>query len=261
MTNTSIFVGCSFTNGDGLVGEKNSPNLWVNQLHQSAEQLKSTTVINLGISGNDNSTIFQNAIDACIALPTYLFVSWTSFPRIKINPGVETYVTKQLWHPNSKVTEIVLHKNLTYSKKYLTELKHKFFDLVHDHYEILKILEYSATIKKLASLTNTKVFFTNAILPWDTDYFVKKEKTSPTDTTEYTRQILFAETRSDDEFWILYDKIHNDYFNAGYPGKEWLNVYNGFKKHFMLDIGSDGIHPGPDSHRAFSKFLVEKIRI
>jgi len=261
MNQTSVFVGCSFTKGEGLVGEKDSPDLWINRLHNSIELLNATTLINLGLGGNSNETIFQNAVEALANSPAYLFVSWTSFPRLYINPGVETYSTKQLWSPISDIADIELHKNITYTKKYLTDARNRFFDLFHDHYSIVKILEYSTIITKLCAVTGTKVFFINAILPWDLDYFVKKEITVPSNTTPYTQHLLDAETRDDEEFWQLYNRIHNDYGVAGYPGPEWLNLYQGFKKNFMLDLGTDDMHPGPVSNKAFSEFLIEKIRI
>ena len=259
MNKTSVFVGCSFTKGEGLVGEKDSPDLWVNQLHQSVKALNSTTLINLGISGNSNETIFQNAVEAIATGPAYLFVSWTSFPRLLINPGVEINKTEQLWSPASELNDIQLHNNIIYTKKYLTDVKNRFFNLLHDHHSIVKILEYSTAIKKLCLITGTKVFFINAILPWDLDYFVKQSAVVPSDTTKYTQQLLDVEARDDENFLELYNIIHSEYSVAGCPGPEWVNLYQGFKKNFMLDLGTDEMHPGPISNKAFSDFLIKKI--
>ena len=257
--NTTVFVGCSFTKGSGLIGEQASPDLWVNQLHQSVSQLQSTELINLGAGGNNNETIFQDSVEAIITCPTYLFVGWTLFPRITINPGIEMYETKQCWGSWETSNEIRLNKNLIYTKKYLTDVKDKLFDLLNDHYEIIKILKYSTLITNLCLLSNTKVFFINGLIPWDTDYFIKQEETLPSNTTQYTQQLLNADSRDDAEFWMLYNKIHNEYNIAGYPGNNWLNLYQAYNKSFMLDFGTDNLHPGPNSNRAFAEFLTKKL--
>jgi hypothetical protein len=256
--NTTIFVGCSFTKGEGLVDEKTSPDLWVNQLHQSATPLKETTLINLAEGGNSNEIIFHDAVRSLASSPKYLFVVWTIFPRLWINPSVELYDTAQLWGPSTKLLDVNLHQ-VNYSKKYLTDIKNRFFDLIHDHYEIVKVLEYSQTITKLSKLSNTKVFFINGLLPWDTDYFTKQDQTVPSNTTQYTQSLLNADTRSDQEYWSLYNTVHAAYATAGLPDDHWLNLYRSYKKHFMLDLGTDDAHPGPLSNQAFSKFLLEKI--
>ena len=258
MSNTSIFVGCSFTKGEGLSGEKTDPGLWVNQLHQAVPWLTSTDLVNLAEGGNNNETIFHNAITAITESPKYLFVVWTIFPRFKINPGVELYNTNQNWGPVIELFDLNLH-NVNYSKKYLTDIKNRFFDLLHDHYEIVKILEYTKTITKLSALTNTKVFFINGLLPWDDNYFIKKPHTVPSDTTSYTQQILNADTRADDEYWKLYDLIHSQYDRIGMSVDLWLNLYQGYQKNFMLDLGIDNQHPGPLSNRAFFEFLLKKL--
>jgi hypothetical protein len=256
--NTTVFVGCSFTKGEGLVGEKTSPDLWVNRLYQSVGPLKETTLINLAEGGNSNETIFHDAVRSLASSPKYLFVVWTIFPRFWINPSIELYNTPQHWGPATELFDINLHR-VTYSKKYLTDIKNRFFDLIHDHYEIVKILEYSQTIIKLSKLSNTKVFFINGLLPWDNNYFNKQEQTVPSNTTQYTQSLLDADTRDDQEYWALYNAVHNAYVGAGLPNDQWLNLYHGYKKHFMLDVGIDDTHPGPLSNQTFSKFLLEKI--
>lgn len=253
-----MFVGCSFTKGEGLPGEKTDPDLWVNRLHQSIPELGSTSLINLAEGGNNNETIFQDAVNSLASSPKYLFVVWTIFPRLQINPGVELYNTSQNWSPATELVNIELHTK-KYSKKYLADIKNRFFDLLHDHYEIVKVLRYSQTITNLSKVTNTKIFFINGLLPWDNNYFVKLPQTQITDTTLYTQLILNGDTRDDIEYWGLYDKIHNEYTVAGLPGASWINLYQGYQQNFVIDVGTDGRHPGPISNWEFSEFLIKKI--
>ena len=256
--NTTVFVGASVTVGAGLPKEKNDPDSWVNRLHGFIPELNSTALINLANGGTSNEAIFHDAVDSLASSPKYLFVAWTSFPRLRINPSVELYETGQIWTAGSTLTDINF-LNLNYSKKYLTDIKNRFLDLLHDHYEIIKVLKYSQTITKLSKLTNTKLFFINATLPWDDNYFIKLPHTQLTDTTRYTQSILEADSRDDAEYWGIYDKIHSDYAAVGLPDARWINLYQSYQPNFVIDLGTDNQHPGPLSNLAFSEFLIKKI--
>jgi hypothetical protein len=256
--NATVFVGCSFTKGEGLPKERTDPDLWVNRLHQLVPVLNSTELINLAQGGNNNETIFHDAVNSLADSPRYLFVVWTVFPRIRINPGVELYNTTQNWSPATELVDLHLHR-LNYSKKYLVDIKNRFFDLLHDHYEIVKVLRYSQTVARLGQVTDTKIFFVNGLLPWDNNYFTEVLHTQPSNTTRYTQSILDADTRDDAEYWGIYNKIHSDYRSAGLPDHNWINLYQGYQQNFVLDLGTDNLHPGPISNRSFSDFLIKKL--
>jgi hypothetical protein len=257
----TIFTGCSYTEGIGLKNTTNNEHLYVNKLYNSFDCLLKTTLLNLGVGGSSNSEIFQNSINAVTTNNCkYLFVEWTSLYRYKFSLGVEVYEVGQYWSPNQPLIDVKINPNISYSKHYLENIKNKFLSLHHDHYEIIKILQYSITINRLCKKLGVDVYFINGILPWDYHYFdyISNETRLPSDTTLYTQELLNAKTRNDEEFFKLYDRVHQEYQNTkGITECIWLNLDSGFRKNFMLDLGNDNQHPGEISHQTFGDHLIE----
>lgn len=255
------FVGCSFTSGVGLLGGCQDENLWVNMLVHNL--FNSYEVFNLGKGGANNHDIFLTTLDTISSIsPQYLFVSWTELYRTCVNPGVETFATKSYWGENADLWPITVNPNITYPVSYLKNIRDRFFDLQHPHYEIVKILMYSKIIANLCQLTGTNVFFINSLLPWDQHFFktVDLSSNSPTATTEYTQKILQLDTRNDCEYKKLYYKIHNDYKNLlSATHNKWLNLDRSFQKFFYIDLGLDNRHPGIESNRLFANFLIQQL--
>jgi hypothetical protein len=260
-TEYTAFTGCSYTKGIGLPGINCDKNLWVNILHSSLTNLAHTKLLNLGSGGSTNTEIFQRSVDAlCSYNCKYLFVAWTSLYRYRFSLGTELYDVTQYWSLGHPLIDVMINPNIKISAQFLTDLKNKFFTMHHDHCEIVKILTYTATLNRLAQKTNTQVFFINAMLPWDSGYFdqVLGANRLPSDTTLYTQNLLNAETRDDQEFFQIYDGIHQDYADSqGLENCDWLNLDSGFKEKFMLDVGNDGSHPGEQSHCAFAEHLIK----
>jgi len=255
----SVFTGCSYTEGIGLKEQSQDPNLWVNRLHSSTNA--NTKLINLGKGGATNHEIFQNSILALTHYPCEnLFVAWTELLRFNINPGVELYPTNMFWSRASESREIAVHPSISYSSSYLNNIKNRFFDLHHTHYEIVNVLKYTNIINCLCNQLGVNVFFINAlIIEYDDGYFDHKDIEVPSDATLRTQEYLNADTRDDQEFIQLYHKIHNDYAATGGlpPGCTWLNLYKSFRRSFYTDRGTDNLHPGPKSHRAFADWLIQ----
>jgi hypothetical protein len=262
MSESTVFCGCSYTKGIGLELEDSDPNLWVNILHQSIPQLSITKLINAGKGGATNEDIFLSALDNIINNQTckYFFVAFTNPKRMCVNPSVELYQTK-IYLERSKIEDIKINPNITVPGSYVENIRDRFFDLTHFHYDILKILHYTRLIAQSATRFNIKVFFINSILRIDKNYFehITSPSRLPSDTTPLTQQSLNAKTRDDKEYFQLYDKIHLDYKNTGGLTYNWLNLDKGFKTDFYLDKGNDNLHPGPNSNHAFANFLIEKL--
>ena len=258
----SAFVGCSYTQGVGLAKESADPNLWVNIVHSAL--LPTTSLLNLGLGGSTNDEIFCKSVDTVLNHKCqYLFVQWSELNRIKLNPGVETYPTNMFWTSNNtQRIDITVNPGITYNKKYIDDIKHRFFDLQHEHYAIVKILEYSKLVKKLCDQFKITVFFVNGILPWDKNYFDHVYQTNrlPSDTTNYTQTQLNASTRNDDEYFVLYDKIHSAYKDLHFTLDHWLNLHSGFRECFYLDLALDNLHPGIVSNQKFADHLIENLR-
>jgi hypothetical protein len=257
----TIFTGCSYTEGIGLPNTINNKNLWVNMLYDSSENLSKTKLLNLGVGASSNLEIFQQSINALSSYNCrYLFVAWTALYRYKFSLGAELYDVGQHWNASTPLVDVNLNPDITYTKKYLTDIKNKFFSLHHDHYEIVKILAFTSAIIRLCKKLNVEVYFVNNILPWDPGYFntVSNQNRVPSNTTLYTQKLLNAQTRDDEEFFKIYDVIHQEYRNTGGLLEcQWLNLDRSFRNHFLLDLGDDDLHPGELSHQKFGEYLIE----
>lgn len=255
----SIFVGCSMTAGDGFEDLKDSDSLWVNLLAKNISALRQTKIINAGVSGIGNDKIFYNAVKKITEYqPKYAFVQWTGYPRYEFSLGVETYPTRQRFSPVNKVTEYRLHKTF-YPENYVKDLKDRFLSLHHPHYGIVQLIEFINTLIKLCTITGTKIFFINGICPWDDGYFVKLDNAMPSSYTHYTQKILNIDSRSDEEIFKLYDKIHSEYQQAGSIQQSyWLNLYKSFLN-CKIDTNSDNMHPGVKSNQIYFDFLKESL--
>jgi hypothetical protein len=261
--NCSVFVGCSFTQGVGFELLDKEPGLWVNLLHSKLEQLSSTTLINNGVGGFSNEQIFYTAVNSIIThQPKYIFVQWTSSPRYTFLLGVETYSTNQYFSMNNKLCDVNLH-SIKYSKSYLENIRNRFLSLHHPHSDIVNIIKYTSSLILLAKKFNSQIFFINGLCPWDQDFFTKLTNTLPDKYTKYTQKILETDTRDDQEIFLLYDKIHSDYTQAGSIQESyWLNLYQSLRGN-MLDTNSDNKHPGLESNFLYFSFIkksfLEKI--
>ena len=251
----TVFVGCSFTSGKGFELEQQEPNLWVNLLHKNIPAIAKTKLVNKGRSGASNSDTFQLAVDNILThRPEYAFVQWTSGPRYNVVLGVETYSASQYFGHDGEVFAHNLH-NENYTLSYLANIRDRFLSLHHPHGDILKVVEYTNILTKLAETTGTKLFFINGICPWDDHFFDQLSDCLPSNYTPYTQKILDTETRDDDEIFALYNKIHSEYTQAGgIDQSRWLNLYNSLSKN-KIDTNNDGTHPGIKSNQAFFDFL------
>lgn len=259
----TIFCGCSYVQGDGLPMLSQDPNLWVNIVHSSVPMLSQTTLVNLGISGSTNKDIFCTALASLTAFPgcKYLFVSWTNCKRLLVNPGIELYETS-LYLERSNVPDIELNPGHTIPGKYVQNIRDRFFDLTHNHYDLLEILTYSTLINLVAQRYGARCFFVNSLLHVDQDYFdhIVDPSRKPSQTTPFTQQFLQLETRDDVEFFALYDKIHQEYADTLGLTLQWLNLNRGYRKYFYVDTGDDQLHPGKQSNQLFAKYIVEKLK-
>lgn len=258
----ALFAGCSYTAGHGLELEKSSPELWVNLLHQNT-WLKQYELNNCAMGGRSNAGIFQDAVsritqgDVAVAL-----VCWTSVPRFEMELGVETYPTRAVFLPNGPLPDHNLH-DIQYSKSYLEGVRDRVISLVHPHYEIVNVIRYVNALLRLAKLTQTKLFFVNAICPWDRNYFTQLHDVLPNAYTKFTQQTLHTQTRDDDEIYKIYNKIHHEYqSNGGIQPSHWLNLYDSFDSQ-KIDTNQDGVHPGPKSNQFYfeqlSKFVSGEV--
>ncbi len=257
----TLFAGCSYTAGIGFFQEKANPDLWVNILHKSVPELAQTQLINTAQGGRSNAGIFSDtAYNLTKHDCKYAFVAWTSCPRYELELGFETYDTRQCFIPNAPTRDHNLNI-CNYSSSYLDKVRDRFVSLAHLQYEIHNLVCYVNSLVAIAKLTGTKIFFINAICPWDNHYFDKLENCKPESYTSFTKkEILNIESRDDEEIFALYNKMHNQYNQyGGIQDTHWLNLYQSMRRQ-KIDTNTDGSHPGKLSNKLYAeRFSLEFI--
>jgi hypothetical protein len=248
----TLFAGCSYTFGSGFLQEKSDPDLWVNILHKNVKELSETHLLNVARGGRSNAGIFSDAVYNLVNYDCkYAFIEWTSCPRYELELGLEMYPTSQQFMPNAPTRDHNLN-DCTYSASYLESLRDRFTSLSHPHYEIKVILYYINSLVALAKITGTKIFFINGICPWDAEYFRQLYDVLPESYTKFTKNILNADNRSDDEIFLIYNKMHNEYKeHGGIQTEYWLNLYQSMISQ-RIDRNSDGLHPGKLSNQIYA---------
>lgn len=252
-----VFAGCSYTAGSGFEQERQDPRLWTMQLHQSHSALNRTHYVNVGNGGASNARIFYEAVQALLKFDCeFAFVAWTSVPRYEMDLGLELYQTRQCFIPNTASRDHDLNLG-TISAEYLNKVRDRFVSLAHDHREIWFLLGYINQLMRLSLLRKTKLFFVNALCPWDTDFFIKRENSFlPNDLTKYTQTLLNVNTRSDQEIFKLYDFMHQEYEQqGGVHEQKWLNLYQSIRS-LKIDSNSDGRHPGPKTNQLATELFL-----
>jgi len=253
---STLYAGCSLTSGFGFDGLQNDPALWVNMLHQTFDKLQQTKLINAGIAGASNFTIFKTVFDYICKQDDlrFVFVEWTSVPRYNLNIGLETYSTSILFTPNFSHNAICSH-GVTYDGDYLQGIQDRFLSLLNDHDEIVDLLHYVNWINTMCDLKNIKVFHVNGICPWDKSYFKRLSNVKPSQLTDYTQHLLQVTTRDDKEIFKIYNNMHQNYDDVGgIQQQTWLNLYQSLHS-LAVDTNNDDQHPGAESHQKFVKLL------
>jgi hypothetical protein len=267
--NYVLFAGCSMTAGTGLtvtdpagpndaVADKQDPRLWVNLLHQNL--FHEYGLINCAQAGRSNSNIFKDAVYNLAKYPCkYAFVAWTCMPRYEVSLALELYHTWRLFKPNVSIAELN-SKEFNYSKKYLTDINDRFTMLANAHYEILLLVEYVNSLVNLCKKIGTKIFFINALCPWDDKYFDTIHNVLPNDYTPFTQELIRTNHRDDKEIFALYNKIHQEYKDVGgIQLSHWLNLYESFRN-LQIDFNSDNLHPGTKSNILYYEKFSQKLK-
>lgn len=257
MTAHVLFAGCSYTAGTGLANGKDDPDLWTNLLHK--KYFADLEILNVARGGRSNAGIFQDTVKHLVSCTVkYAVVAWTSMPRYELELGFELYDTRQCFIPNAPSRNHGLN-NISYDAGYLDGIRDRFTTLAHEVYEITNLVEYVNTIKQVARLTGTQVFFVNALCPWDENFFNRLENVLPSAYTQFTQKILQVETRDDNEVFALYDKMHKGFeVLGGIDAVDWLNLYQCLWS-LKSDVNDDGVHPGKQSNLDFSQLLGQAV--
>lgn len=274
MPKTVVFLGCSFTAGDGwneedtTTAKKDSPYLWTNLCHKNIPGLSGLESVNLGKSGCSNTEIFEDAVEFISRHSRNIdtvFCQWTAMPRYSFRVGFELWETREhlekIRIPDTHTHDVNLNKGISWSREYLNDLLDRLRVLHHVHWEIVKVVRYASIIETLVKqLSIPNLFFINGLCPWDQDYFVELHHVKPESYTEFTKKnILNIDSRDDKDIYKLYHLAHQHYREAGSINEsKWINLYDSFFKN-KIDSNFDNLHPGIQSNQIYYKMIENKI--
>lgn len=266
-----LFSGCSYTAGNGfdqnnpLRAVKDSPHLWTNLFQQSALKYKNMEQVNIGVGGASNTEIFENTVKSLAEYGSdvdTMFCQWTSMPRYNFVAGFELWSTNVSFVMDEKIThDINLNNGTTWTRSYVNDLIDRLRVMHHLHWEILKVVNYTNIIKKLAVKLNiNNVFFINGLCPWDENYFVELQNVLPNQYTNFTKkEILNIDSKDDQDIFKLYKLAHRHYQEAGGINEnEWINLYNSYNSQ-QIDFNFDSKHPGIESNKLYVQLIKNRL--
>ena len=270
----AIFSGCSFTAGNGWADTdlessartevKDHPNLWVNLCYQNIDYLNQFELINCGQGGASNTEIFETTVREISRFGNnidIIFCQWTAMPRYNFNVGFELWATSESLQANNHSHDVNLNKGDSYPRAYINDLLGRLRVLHHLHWEILKVVDYTNIITKIAnSIGIKKVYFINGLCPWDKNYFLELHNVKPSAYTNFTKtELLNMDTRDDSDIYELYKLAHNHYKSAGGINQSsWVNLYNSFRNQ-QIDVNFDQGHPGIKSNQIYYNKIKQHI--
>jgi len=242
---TVLFAGCSLTQGIGLTNEKTDENLFCNILVENVPILQNHQVLNDAHGGFSNEEIFLSAARRLMTADLdFLFVCWTSFPRYVFYPSTRTLSEKILINPHFKEDRY---------KNFSTDLL--LISTEYSHFR--NIVLYTNILENLAVLKGARIFFINNFLNVGN---IEKLLGELDIDVEPAHSLFVNCLRVGGET----EELENVKNNLRAQGKismaNWLTPTCSFLN-FFIDRGNDGRHPGPDSHKAFAKFLIDQLNL
>jgi hypothetical protein len=257
-----LVVGCSMTNGHGLVATPTDPykldttdsKLWVN--HVCRQMCNDPQIVNLAKSGRNNHWIFTETACA-LAKDSYdiVIVAWSELARYNFNVGLELYPTLTTL---GLTQDININPGVTVSAQWLTKLGDQLRRLYNDHWMLLDLIKYVNILKQIqVDARNSKLFFVNTLFTFPPNYFEHKPFTTISNLPDYTQDLLQGETRDDNEVEKLYNMIYSQYNDyGGIQSDLWLNLYDSFLSMQIDSAQKNDPHPGYKSQQVFSDYLI-----
>jgi hypothetical protein len=272
MAKKLVFTGSGSSSGNGWdyvypgIDTSASPDLWTNLCHQNIHRLQNLDMVNVSKKNATNIDIFQQTIKVIADYGEQIdviFCQWALLFKYEWNVGFELWPTTESVVPTFAVNhDVNLNNNKTWTREYIKNQIVKFLELHHVHWEIVKIIQYSNIILKLANRYKIPVFFINESFPWDKDYFVELSNVKPNEYTEFTKkEILNVDNRDDEDIFELYKLAHQHYREAGgVDQKNWINLYDSFFTNQVDKISVDNPLGGVKSNKIYYKIIEQRLK-
>jgi len=256
-----LVVGCSGSYGLLFEHGPLDERLWFKRLIK--QTIGEAEITNLSESARNNEWIFlQTALEITKNKYDLVLVQWTELERLNVHLGLETYDTMHLLQKNGPNMGIVNH--VTVPGRWLAKLGDNLRTISNPHWAILNLVKYTNTLINIQEkIHKSKIAFVSGALGIPDDYFQKKNIKLPSDLSKFEQDILSVPLRNDKEIFELYNKIHEDYQNAGgMPLEYWLNPLSQHTIRDRIDSIVEGdYHPGHHSHAQIADICAPKLKI
>jgi len=243
------FIGCSITKGVGLpdedLDEKNYANI--------VSKYFNAEITNLSIGGNSNYNIFMSGLGELLYnRPNTLLIQWSGLQRHWVYPNLD------LTFPivNDNAIKDLNYLDIVFSKKDLQKFVKQFLLLNHDYHNILALLNYCKILETVAH-TQTKIIFINGLLPWTKEIqFLQTIDNPAKNFSAYTKNLLSIDKLPDQDIEFFFNKIHNSLSQI--DKNNWINMFQSILT-LAEDVGTDNLHPGPNTHAKIAQMIINHI--
>ena len=250
------FCGCSITVGVGLPLEKSSPKNYANIVanHYSAD------INNLAVGGNSNYNIFITALNEILFnTPDKIFVQWSAINRTWLYPEPElhnVFVIMSTTTADTRIDNVSgFHTSIFKDKKEIQKFIDQYLLLNGDYVNLLKLIEYSNILKKVADDSNCQLIMINGLVPWTDELLRLGIITNYNkEFSDYTKSMIKFDTRNDEDIERYLAKLEKE-FNS-LDKKLWVNIFSSMLK-LAVDTGTDQSHPGPNSHQMYADMVIK----
>ena len=252
-----LISGCSLAMGYGLPETRNNPKNWPNQVVNTI--YPEAHITNIAEPGYNNDSIFLKTSEELLKNKyDCVIVEWSETTRLNFNIGLEIY------HTQSRVDndhDFNLVNGQTIKADWLYKnIKQNIVRISNDHWFILNMVRYLNILIRLQK-PHGEIFFVNGNGHWPDDYFNRQKSWFDADDAYTKKEILQMDFRDDEDIAKLYNKIHDDYENAGGIHEDlWLNLYWSLHRSKIDTISDTDLHPGLLSQDKFAKEFILKIQ-
>jgi hypothetical protein len=208
---------------------------------------------NVARGGSSNYTIFMRSAAAIMSNSfDIIFVQWSALNRIWLSPGPECFYFVNAGFPTFN------YRNINLSRKEKEKFNTTLLTLNHDYQNIFDLVDYCKILNNL-SLNKCIVVHINGIVPWQRDLITDLGDDLSLSLSDYSKEILDFDSRSDDEIIHYFTKLQNKFKELDLS--LWVNPFDSFLEN-AVDEGPQGHHPGIKSHQwmadQVANFLIER---
>ncbi len=227
------FCGCSITYGTGVAEQQRYSSV--------VGQALACKTINLAQPGRGNRDIFLQALKLATTDTDVIIVQWSA-------PGRHWFIPQ--FDRSYNTNTVLADQHLPYIKNRDYQTFVDVFKLMDNSYN--QYMELQKHTEILNSL-NKKIYYLNGLMHIDPVFLNWDPVINLDNLHNYTKQIIDFDNLPDHDIRKAIDSIRTAF---SVTKNMWIST-NKFGK---VDIGTDGGHPGPESHRIKADMIVQYIK-